>query len=223
MICFFYLKQQFNLLLFFLTIPLLLLVFCSCNRNKINESIKIGDKTWAIKNLTVNSFRNGDSIPEAKTEEEWGIAWQDHKPAWCYYENDPKNGEIYGKLYNWFAVNDIRGLAPKGWHIPSKNEWEQLRSFLGLDEAGKKIKSNNGWLDNGNGTNESGLSALPGGVRYAMGAFDYIGYLGFWWTTSPDQETTNYIYCIKMSCSRNNIVFETQNYGAGLSVYCVKD
>jgi uncharacterized protein (TIGR02145 family) len=98
-----------------------LLLFTFSN-NAVAQQIKIGTQTWAKKNLNVSTFKNGEVIPEAKTIEEWVKAGDDKKPAWCYYNNDPANDSIYGKLYNWYAVNDIRGLAPKGWHIPRDAE-----------------------------------------------------------------------------------------------------
>jgi uncharacterized protein (TIGR02145 family) len=103
------------------------------------QSVTIGTQTWTTKNLDVATFRNGDAIPEAKTDEEWQAAGDNKQPAWCYYDNDPKNGVKYGKLYNWYAVNDARGLAPAGWHIPTDEAWTELSTFLGgLDVAGKK-------------------------------------------------------------------------------------
>ena len=128
------------------------LVINNTNSNASNQvtqtssykSIKIGTQTWMTKNLNVSTFRNGDPIPEAKTEEEWKKAGEEGKPAWCYYDNDPKNGEKYGKLYNWHAVSDPRVLAPNGWHIPSDSEWSFLENYLGED-VGKKMKSTSGW------------------------------------------------------------------------------
>jgi uncharacterized protein (TIGR02145 family) len=96
-------------------------------------------------NLNVSTFRNGDPIPEAKTKEEWESAVNNHQPAWCYYDNDPKNGAKYGKLYNWYAVSDPRVLAPNGWHIPIDAEWSILENYLGED-AGKKMKNASGWV-----------------------------------------------------------------------------
>ncbi len=124
----------------------------SANTNSSNQvkqtgsykSVKIGNQTWMAENLNVSTFRNGDPIPQAKTNEEWEKAGKDGRPAWCYYENDPKNGAKYGKLYNWHAVNDSRGLAPTGWHIPTDAEWTTLDNQLG-DAAGKKMKSTSGW------------------------------------------------------------------------------
>jgi uncharacterized protein (TIGR02145 family) len=108
------------------------------------KSVKIGNQIWMAENLNVSTFSNGDPIPEAKTNQEWKKAGDDGKPAWCYYDNDTSNGRIYGKLYNWYAVNDPRGLAPLGWHIPTEKEWIIIQNYLGID-AGKKMKSTSGW------------------------------------------------------------------------------
>jgi uncharacterized protein (TIGR02145 family) len=94
------------------------------------QTVTIGSQVWMTKNLDVATFRNGDPIPEAKSNEEWEKAIDEKKPAWCYYNNDIKKGELYGKLYNWYAVNDPRGLAPLGWHIPTINEWTNLNDYL---------------------------------------------------------------------------------------------
>ena len=105
------------------------------------QSVTIGTQTWTTKNLDVATFRNGDAIPQAKTFKEWKDAGNNKQPAWCYYDDDAKNGTKYGKLYNWYAVNDARGLAPAGWHIPTDEEWTVLSTFLGGgDVAGKKMK-----------------------------------------------------------------------------------
>src|SRR5210317_1010044 len=96
------------------------------------KEISIGNQVWMLDNLNVDKFRNGDSIPQAKTDEEWENAGINGQPAWCYYDNNPDNGKRYGKLYNWHAVNDSRGLAPKGWHIPSAQEWIVLLDNLSV-------------------------------------------------------------------------------------------
>ena len=142
------------------------------------QTITIGTQVWMTKNLDVATFRNGDPIPQAKTNEEWEKAGENQQPAWCYYDNDPANGAKYGKLYNWYAVNDSRGLAPSGYHIPSDAEWTILTDFLGGEKvAGTKMKSTDFWADyegnSGNGTNESGFSGLPGGYRYFNGTFTH--------------------------------------------------
>jgi len=124
---------------------LLFLVIFSVS-NSFGQTVTIGTQTWTTKNLDVATFRNGDLIPEAKTDEEWEAAGENKQPAWCYYENNTANGTKYGKLYNWYAVVDTRGLAPAGWHIPTDEEWTVLSTFLGgEDVAGKKMKSTSGW------------------------------------------------------------------------------
>ncbi|MEY3085574.1 MAG: hypothetical protein RL037_1754 [Bacteroidota bacterium] len=112
--------------------------------------VTVEKQVWMTQNLNVDKFRNGDPIPIAKTDEDWEKAGTDGKPAWCYYDNDPKNGIKYGKLYNWYAVNDSRGLAPAGWHIPTDAEWTILSDYLGgEDAAGTKMKSTSGWENYG--------------------------------------------------------------------------
>jgi len=147
------------------------------------QTVTIGTQVWMTKNLDVTTFRNGDPIPQAKTDAEWQRAGKNQQPAWSYYNNDPANGAKYGKLYNWYAVNDLRGLAPKGWHVPSDDEWTILHDYLGSD-AGAKMKSKTGWNENGNGTNSSGFSGLPGGGRNDGGAVNGIGHVGYWWSSS---------------------------------------
>lgn len=88
----------------------------------VYKTVKIGDQIWMAENLNVEKFRNYETIPEAKTKSEWEEAGENKQPAWCYYDNDPVNGAKYGKLYNWYAVIDPRGLAPSGWHIPNEAE-----------------------------------------------------------------------------------------------------
>ena len=88
-----------------------ILILCLINVS-FTQTVTIGDQVWSTKNLDVATFRNGDSIPQAITKKEWKEARKKQQPAWCYFENDPANGEKYGKLYNWYAVNDSRGLAP---------------------------------------------------------------------------------------------------------------
>jgi uncharacterized protein (TIGR02145 family) len=154
---------------------------------EVFNSVQIGSQVWASENLNVDRFRNGDPIPQAKTYEEWRRAGANKQPAWCYYKNDPKNGKAYGKLYNWYAVSDRRGLAPQGWHIPSDAEWTQLTDFLGGELiAGAKMKSTSGWDGNGNGTNTSGFNGPPGGILGISngGTFAYIGEYGFWWSST---------------------------------------
>ena len=108
-----------------------------------SQTVTIGSQVWTSKNLNVSTYRNGDIIPQVQNEEAWAKLTTG---AWCYYDNDTSNGTKYGKLYNWYAVHDPRGLAPKGYHIPTDAEWKALTDYLGSErEAGTKMKSENGW------------------------------------------------------------------------------
>ena len=110
------------------------------------KEVKIGTQVWMAENLNVFYFKNGDAIPVVKTAEEWKKADENQQPACCYYENNAENGKTYGLLYNWYAVNDKRGLAPAGYHIPTEAEWTKLTTYLGGEEvAGTKMKSTSGW------------------------------------------------------------------------------
>ena len=194
-----------------------------------SQEVIIGNQVWSKKNLNVSTFRNGDPIPEAKTNEEWEKAIENKQAAWCYYDNKKKNGRKYGKLYNWYAVNDPRGLAPAGWHIPNDAEWNELFDFLGGDLAGSSMKSKNRWDkdDDGsscNGTNSSGFSGLPSGSRVSFDdegiVYDGIGYLGEWWGSA--EEDSDYAPGLGLSCFGGAF----RNYGTiieGLSVRCIKD
>jgi uncharacterized protein (TIGR02145 family) len=193
---------------------------------KTSDTIKIGNQEWMVGNLDVSKFRNGESIPEAKTKEEWKKADENWQPAWCYLDNDSKNGAKYGKLYNWFAVNDPRGLAPEGWHVPSNTEWLELVSYLGNTDAGTKLKSTSGWEKDGNGTNESGFSGLPGGKRasFTSGRFSDLGKTGYWWnsTEGSNSQKVDAFYCY-LNCNTGGAYSGKRIKGNGLSVRCLRD
>lgn len=183
--------------------------------------LKIGDQYWMPQNLNVTTFRNGDSILHAKTKEEWDLAAKEGIPAWCYYENNPTKYEKFGKLYNWYAVTDERGLAPRGWHIPDDTEWGMLNEKLGAENiAGKKLKSITGWSSNGNGTNEVGFNGMPGGFRSQFGFF-LINFGAYWWSKSE----SNFFFASSRYLSYNNGNLSSGNYikGSGFSVRCLKD
>lgn len=160
-------------------------------------SVIIGTQTWTTQNLDVSKFRNGDIIPEAKSGAEWVKYSEQRIPAWRYY--DDESGAKYGKLYNWFAAADPRGLAPEGWHIPSEAEWAQLINYLGGERyAGSIMKTREGWETN-NGTNENGFSALPGGYVFnGWGGlcFDLGKSAYFWSSTETGVDRAWIVYII---------------------------
>jgi uncharacterized protein (TIGR02145 family) len=148
--------------------------------------IKIANKHWISKNLDVTHYKNGDSIPQVQDAATWASLTTG---AWCYYENQTANGTTYGKLYNWYAMNDPRGIAPEGWHVPTDTDWQSLTDSLGgFAVAGGKLKATTLWdLPNWGATNSSGFSALPGGYRYYNGSFGFKGANGHWWSSTPTQ------------------------------------
>ncbi len=186
------------------------------------KTVKIGDRWWMAENLRVSKYLNGDDIPNVTDDVEWSKL---STGAWAYYENDSSNNDRYGKLYNWFAVNDSRGLCPTGWHMPDDDEWTMLTEYLG-DNAGGKMKSTRTdtethprWeFPNLKATNESGLSGTPGGYRHFSGGFGLIGDSGFWWSFTEDETTRawyRYLYAYNGDVGRDK--------GTGFSVYCISN
>lgn len=185
--------------------------------------VSIGKQVWMVENLNLDKFRNGDAIPEVRTAADWEKAGENKQAAWCYYDFNPLNGEKYGKLYNWYAVTDTRGLAPSGWHVPSDEEWAIMVKHLGGDElAAPKMKSKTGWQENENVSNESGFSALPGGHLQSDGSkFSPIFTSGYWWSTTAYGE--NYAWMRRMNYYSTYVTREDFYKRSGLSVRCVKD
>jgi uncharacterized protein (TIGR02145 family) len=209
----------------FFAIPVLCgfsILFVSCGNSTHAKIVKLGTQSWASDNLNVTTFRNGDVIQEARTNEAWANAGREGKPAWCYFGNDKRNNKKYGKLYNWFAVNDPRGLAPEGWHVPGDAEWAVLIDFLGgEDVAGSKLKNTEGWIDVGGGSNTSGFSGLPCGYRSPDGAFGFFLTDGYFWSSTEDGDGKAWyrnLYYFNNSITRNS-----DPKAAGFSVRCIKN
>ncbi len=190
--------------------------------------ITICDQVWMGTNLNEDCYRNGDTIRHVTSEMEWDDAYNKKEGAWCYYDNDPKNGAIYGKLYNRWAVTDPRGLAPEGWHISTKVEWDSLAACLGgEDVAGGKMKST-GTIEGGDGlwynpnyraTNKSGFSALPGGYCSRF-SFYSLGYLSYWWKDLNSGLSYSALSYSGAYLAITNLLIEIP---FGLSVRCVRD
>jgi uncharacterized protein (TIGR02145 family) len=198
------------------------LFLCTLSAQTMYKTVKIQKLEWMVENLNVSFFRNGDPIPEARTDEQWSEAGKEGTPAWCYYENNSEIDNKYGKLYNWYAVNDPRQLAPIGWHVSSDPEWRQTTDFLGgEDAAGTKMKSSTEWDRDGNGTNESSFTGLPGGCRDLNGKFSSKGIIGFWWSSTEYDKELAWYRCIDIS---PYYVYRTNYYKQnGLSVRCIRD
>jgi len=189
------------------------------------EEIKIGNQVWMKYNLDIDTFQNGDPVLQAITNDEWVQASENKQPAWCYYANDSKNGEIYGRLYNWFAISDSRKIAPEGWHVATNEEWAELVNNLGED-PGKKLKSEIYWKKNNsdeeNGNNQSLFSALPGGYRVVEDEdFRHITLGGLWWSATKANEEKAFYRSLLWNF--NIVIKFSGNFVKGLSVRCVKD
>jgi uncharacterized protein (TIGR02145 family) len=191
------------------------------NPIKHQDEVVIGNQTWTSKNLDVEFFRNGDQIFKVKNKMEWSQAIDEKKPAWCYYNYDESNANKYGKLYNWYAVNDSRGLAPNGYHIPTNEEWTILEDYLGK-LCGDKMKSTTGWAVGANGDNSSGFNGLPGGHCNNAGNFENdLGQYGYWWSATEDDGYDAWARSLSYNTSRMSKLDDFK--GSGFSVRCLRD
>jgi uncharacterized protein (TIGR02145 family) len=180
--------------------------------------VTIGTQIWTSKNLNVSTYRNGDTIPYVQDPNAWAYLTTG---AWCYYDTGASVITKYGKLYNWYAVSDLRGLAPNGYHIPTIGEWNKLCNYLGgVGAAGTKMKSTSGWSNNGNGTNSSGFSGLPGVSRSANGVFGLPDRDCYWWSSTDDNARA---WNTNLSCSYRSLSGGKNDKGHGFSVRCLRD
>jgi uncharacterized protein (TIGR02145 family) len=188
------------------------------------KTIVIGTQTWMAENLRVTKYRNGDPIPNSTNNAAW-IALT--TGSYCNYDNATDNDKIntFGRLYNWYAVNDSRNIAPTGWHVPTDAEWTTLITYLGGQSlAGGNLKEigTTHWISPNDGAdNASGFTALPGGYRGTNGEFFTFGFTGHWWSSSVYDAANAwglYVNCFDANASRYS---KGKSYG--FSVRCVKD
>ena len=190
-------------------------------------SVTIGAQVWTTQNLNVSSYRDGTPLPKVED----GATWESLTTgAYCYYNNDSATyAAVYGKLYNWYAVNDPRGLAPIGWHVSTDAEWTTLKISLGAN-PGAQLKATSGWEwcdigngTNGNGTDSSRFAGFPGGFRYYDGYDDFLNFnvSGHWWSSTEygTQDAWTYL----LHCYNFDVVREHYCKKLGLSVRCVRD
>ena len=201
--------------------------------------VQICNQTWMACNLDLELYRNGDTIRFATSVADWIDAGNKKEGAWCYYNYDPFNGEVYGKLYNWFAVSDPRGLAPTGWRIPSNQDWKDLEiclgmsptdanrtgGFRGTDQGSQLAGIRQEWIDGAlkASTNfgKSTFNAIPGGGCNASGDFLNLLTRGHWWSSSliaPDAPIMRYIDYL------NTVIYYSHDGSEnGFSVRCIKN
>jgi uncharacterized protein (TIGR02145 family) len=215
--------KQFLLLIF-------LAVILNINAQTVSDAdgnnyktATLSKQVWLASNLNVTHFLNGDIIPQVTSNEEWTLAAKEGKPAWCYYNNDTAKAG-YGKLYNYYAIIDKRGIAPKGFHIPTVANYQELVKFLGgIHAAGAKLKSLSGWASKGNGSNAGGFSAIPGGNRLTAGKYMDLGIRAYFWTTTDDGSNLGQIYAFSLISSSSEAMYIKLDKSTGCSVRCIKD
>lgn len=181
------------------------------------KTLKIGKQEWMVKNLNVSKFQNGDIIPEASCDIEWEKAMNEKKPAWCYYSNDPRNGEKFGKIYNWYAVIDPRGIAPKGWHVPSVEEFIELSD----NARGKEIypSSPDGFVGPALGSGwrfDNGIFYNYGGLNGNCNLLESIN----WFSSTPSIPGDNSITYYALSLKNTSV---SNIKDRGFYVRCIKD
>jgi uncharacterized protein (TIGR02145 family) len=172
-------------------------------------------------NLKVSKYRNGDSIPTNLSNSTWQATTSG---AYAIYNNTATNDSIYGKLYNWYAVADSRGLCPTGWHVPGDAEWTTLENFLGGSSvAGGKMKAVSSlWTaPNTGATNSSGFTGLPGGYRHNSGTFYNVGNDGYWWSSTQYSSASAWYRRLYYGGADSLRNYATKAYG--FSVRCVRD
>ena len=188
--------------------------------NNNYPTVQIGTQTWMAENLKTTKYRNGNPIPNVTDSAQWATLTTG---AYCDYKNTPSNSITYGKLYNFHTVADSRNLCPTGWHVPTDAEWTTLVTYLGVyTVAGGKLKETGTthWKNpNTTATNETGFTALPGGLRH-KGGFQLTTEYGYWWSSTE--------------AGTNGIIRDMINWWAGvatnypakeagISVRCLKD
>ena len=196
--------------------------------------VTICNQVWATRNLDVTTYSDGTVIPQVTDPTAWSNLTTG---AWCYYNNDPSKGAVYGKLYNWYAAAGIynaasltnptlrKKLAPMGWHVPTDTEWTTLTDCLGGGSvAGGKMKATGTSLwssPNTDATNSSGFTGLPGGYRTSLGTFYDVGYNGVWWSSSEFDPA--YAWVRSLSYSHGYASRGTNGETYGFSVRYLRD
>jgi uncharacterized protein (TIGR02145 family) len=191
------------------------------------KTVYIGTQQWMAENLKTAKYSDGTFIPYITDNSQWVSQTEGGAGGWSYYNNDAANNTKYGKLYNWFVVDDWNNkkVCPTGWHVPTGAEWTVLTDYLGGgDIAGGKMKEvgTTNWISpNTAATNTSLFTALPGGYRDDTGSYAWIGWDGSWWSSSLVSET-NAKYCYLYNSGGEATIKNDFRY-VGNSVRCLRD
>jgi len=237
--------KKYNLFVIF---AISLMLVCSCTDEDSNNTVsdvdgnvyhtvQIGTQTWMVENLKTTKYNDGSPIPLVSDSAAW---YNLRTPGYCWYDNAIANKSTYGALYNWYTVNAGK-LAPKGWHIPTNDEWLVLKDYMianGYNVDGitnenfiaKSLAANTNWNNSTHygaigydltKNNSSGFTAFPGGARSLTGTFESIGFDGYWWSST---EFSNYSAWIRYLNSVDGDLGSTDaSMQDGLSVRCVRD
>ncbi len=198
----------------------------------VYQTVTIGTQVWLKENLKVTHYRTGDPIPNVTDEDGWFALTSG---AYVDCVNDVNNAAVYGRLYNWYAVNDSRNIAPVGWHVATDDEWKQLEMYLGMSQADADTTFYRGtveggmlkeadtvhWLSPNTGaTNASGFTALPGGIRSLLG-FEMVGYAAsFWSSTARESDDA---WSRRLNYMNSQVNRSARYKKDGLSVRCIRD
>ncbi len=192
----------------------------------VYSTVTFGTQTWMAENLKTSRYRNGDSIPNVTDNTGWNTL---STGACCVYNNDEKIGAIYGKLYNEYAVQDNRNIAPEGWHVPTIDEWTTLITFLGGPSISAQKMKQTGYIYWGDlnecglrdsSTNSSGFTALGAGYRLIEGNFSGLREITYFFSSISTE--VYYPYCILLNCANwLEGIYMAKNFG--FSVRCIKD
>lgn len=202
----------------------------------VYHSVTIGTQTWMVENLKTTRYRNGESIPNVEYYTNWLLT---RAGAYCNYNNEEFNATRFGRMYNWYAVDDTRNIAPVGWHVATNSEWTILSEYLidngygyegsGYD-IGKSMAAISGWTSSsiagtpGNdqaNNNSSGFTGLPGGTRSDWdGSYQGRGDGTIWWTST---EVPGSVFYRSLSFSNGGLGGDSLGKGNGFYVRCIKD
>lgn len=192
----------------------------------VYNTITIGTQVWMVENLKVTRYRNGNTITNSTSSAASAFAG-----TWAAYNNDNTYINPYGRLYDWYAVNDSRGVCLVGWHVPTDIEWSILRGYPYLGGAYQsppsagslKTAGTTYWLSPNTGaTNQSGFSGLPGG-RHDATSFSQITTFGNWWSSTGDAPPSASASTWQLSYNSSNLSNGTNNKNQHLSIRCIKD
>jgi uncharacterized protein (TIGR02145 family) len=187
----------------------------------VYDLVTIGTQTWMKQNLKTTHYKNGTTIPNVTSNSAWNVLTSG---AYCDYDNTPVNSLTYGRLYNWYAVN-TGNLCPTGWHLPTDAEWTTFTTYLGGESiAGGKLKEAGlaHWNSpNTEATNETGFTALPGGLRGNYAYYTNIGDNGFWWSSSESSTLSAWFRYVAYGSS--GVARSAGGKESGFSVRCLRD